>query len=192
MHPLKTARNAPRKKRKKNGCFFMVDPVPDIIFPKSYLCMNSNQIPAIKVRFFSVRMRSVKRKMEFKNRIFEHLNEGDFNATALDIFRFQYERNEIYRRYTDAIGLVPGKISHYSQIPFLPVSFFKTYPVVSGISLPEKIFLSSGTTSAVVSTGSTTGQLSLNNLGIGVVVEPVETTTPRSRHLVTDLSIYDE
>ena len=130
--------------------------------------------------------------MEFKNRIFEHFNKGDFNATTLDIFRFQFERNEIYRRYADAIGVAPEKIAHYSQIPFLPVSFFKTHPVVSGTSLPEKIFLSSGTTSAVVSTGSTTGQLSLNNLGIGMVVEPVETTTPRSRHLVTDLSIYDE
>jgi hypothetical protein len=101
--------------------------------------------------------------MEFKTRIFGPLNEGDFNATALDIFHFQYDRNEIYRRYADAIGVAPEKVTHFSQIPFLPVSFFKTHPVVSGISLPEKIFLSSGTT------------------GI-----------ERSHHRILDLSVYDE
>jgi Acyl-protein synthetase, LuxE len=101
--------------------------------------------------------------MEFRNRIFGHLNEGDFNAIALDIFRFQFERNEIFRRYADAIGADPGKVIHYSQVPFLPVSFFKTAPVVTGISLPEKIFFSSGTTG-----------------------------TERSRHNILDLSVYDE
>jgi hypothetical protein len=101
--------------------------------------------------------------MEFKNRIFGPLDEGDFNATALDIFHFQYDRNEIYRRYADAIGGAPQKVTHFSQIPFLPVSFFKTHPVVSGISLPEKIFLSSGTT------------------GI-----------ERSCHRILDLSVYNE
>ncbi len=101
--------------------------------------------------------------MEFKNRIFGDLNEGDFNATALDIFRFQFERNEIYKRYADAIGVAPEKVTHYSQIPFLPVSFFKTHPVVSEVSLPEKIFLSSGTTGM-----------------------------ERSRHNIPDLTVYDE
>jgi len=101
--------------------------------------------------------------MDFKNRIFGQLDEGDFNAAALDIFHFQYDRNEIYRKYADALEFAPGNMTHYSQIPFLPVSFFKTHPVVSGISLPEKSFLSSGTTSMI-----------------------------RSRHNILDLSVYDE
>jgi len=116
-----------------------------------------------KSTIFSVRIRPVKRKMEFKNRIFGPLNEGDFNATALDIFHFQYHRNEIFRRYADTLGNAPEEITHYSQIPFLPVSFYKTHPVVSGTSIPEKIFLSSGTTGM-----------------------------ERSRHRITDLSVYDE
>ena len=119
--------------------------------------------------------------MEFRNRIFGHLDEGDFNAAALDIFRFQYDRNEIYKKYTDALEIVPGNITHYSQIPFLPVLFFKTHPVVSGISLPEKSFVSSGTTS-IRSTSS----------GNIPVVELVETTPQRSRHNILDLSVYDE
>lgn len=101
--------------------------------------------------------------MEFRNRVFGHLDEGDFNVAALDIFHFQYDRNKIYKRYADALEIVPGNITHYSQIPFLPVSFFKTHPVISGISLPEKSFLSSGTTGM-----------------------------ERSRHDILDLSVYDE
>jgi hypothetical protein len=101
--------------------------------------------------------------MEFRNRIFGTLNDGDFNATALDIFRFQYSGNEIYRRYADALGVAPEKVIHYSQIPFLPVSFFKTHSVVSENSSPEKTFLSSGTTGM-----------------------------ERSRHSILDLSVYDE
>jgi hypothetical protein len=99
----------------------------------------------------------------FKKKVFGSLNEGDFNALAREIFHLQYGRNEIYRRYADALGVSPGSISHYSQVPFLPVSFFRTHEVVAGISLPEKIFLSSGTTGM-----------------------------ERSRHSILDLSVYDE
>jgi hypothetical protein len=101
--------------------------------------------------------------MEFKKRIFGYLDEGTFNLIALDIFQYQYSNNEIYRRYAEALKIDPETIVHYSQVPFLPVSFFKTYPVVSGSSVPERTFLSSGT--------------------IGM---------ERSRHYITDLSVYDE
>jgi phenylacetate-coenzyme A ligase PaaK-like adenylate-forming protein len=101
--------------------------------------------------------------MDFKKRIFGHLNDDAFNVIALDIFHFQYNKNEIYRRYSDFLEIVPGNITHYSQIPFLPVSFFKTHLVIAGISTPEKIFISSGTTGS-----------------------------ERSRHYITDLSVYDE
>jgi hypothetical protein len=60
------------------------------------------------------------------------------------------------------LRISPLEITHYSQIPFLPVEFFKTQTVISTTSLPEKTFLSSGT------------------------------THQRSHHLVSDLSIYDE
>ena len=112
--------------------------------------------------------------MDFKKRIFEPLEEGAFNALSLDIFNFQYKGNEIYRMYTDSIGVSPSNVTHYTKIPYLPVSFFKTHDVITGTAPPEKIFLSSGTTS----TGSVTA-----------VPEPVE---GKSRHLIADLSVYDE
>ncbi|MCX6247226.1 MAG: acyl transferase [Bacteroidetes bacterium] len=101
--------------------------------------------------------------MEFRKKIFRSLAEGEFNACALDLFSFQYDRNEIYRSYANAIGAAPGKVAHFSQIPFLPVSFFKTHRVVSGDSAVERTFLSSGTTGM-----------------------------ERSRHSITDLSVYNE
>ena len=84
--------------------------------------------------------------MEFKNIIFDNFNEDDFNALALKIFHFQYDQNKIYRLYSDALKVAPEKVNHYKQIPFLPVSFFKTHSVVSECASPEKKFLSSGTT----------------------------------------------
>jgi hypothetical protein len=101
--------------------------------------------------------------MKFKDRIFGQLDENAFNALALDIFNYQYKENNIYRRYVDSLKIVPQTLEHYSRVPFLPVSFFKTQSVVSGVSIPEKVFLSSGTTG-----------------------------TERSRHNILDLGVYDE
>jgi len=101
--------------------------------------------------------------MEFKNKIFGQLDETAFNVVALDIFHCQYLNNEIYTRYVDVLKIDPETITHYSQIPFLPVSFFKTHQVISGNSGPERSFLSSGTT----------GQ-------------------ERSHHYILDISVYDE
>jgi len=65
---------------------------------------------------------------------------------ALDIFRFQYDNNPVYRAYSDALGLRPGIVRTLTEIPFLPVSFFKTHPVRTLEFTPEAIFRSSGTT----------------------------------------------
>lgn len=101
--------------------------------------------------------------MEFKDRIFGQLDEDAFNTLALDIFHYQYQENYIFRLYVDSLNIIPQTLTHYSQVPFLPVSFFKTQSVVSGASTPEKVFLSSGTTG-----------------------------TERSRHKILDLTVYDE
>jgi hypothetical protein len=101
--------------------------------------------------------------MEFRKIIFDLKSEHDFDQAAQEVFGFQYERNEIYRKYADAVGRRPEKVSHYSQVPFLPVSFFRSHSVIRDDVRPEKIFLSSGTTGM-----------------------------KRSRHAVADLSVYRE
>lgn len=51
----------------------------------------------------------------------------------------------------DAIGVDAAHVSCVEDIPYLPVSFFKTHKVVSGEFEPELVFESSGTTGAATS-----------------------------------------
>jgi hypothetical protein len=52
----------------------------------------------------------------------------------------------VYKKYTDALHIIPETVTSIEKIPFLPVSFFKTHQVVTTIFEPEIIFESSGTT----------------------------------------------
>lgn len=74
------------------------------------------------------------------------VHTADFEELALEIFHFQYNNNSIYRQYTDALGIRPAQVSSLIQIPFLPIRFFKSHEVRTGLFEPEQIFESSGTT----------------------------------------------
>ncbi len=80
------------------------------------------------------------------NSVFAIDSEVAFNKVAVDVFRYQYESNKIYRKYTDYLNRNPQQVKHYTQIPFLPIEFFKTHQVVAGDFVPEAVFTSSGTT----------------------------------------------
>lgn len=82
---------------------------------------------------------------------------------ALKIFRFQYENNLVYQEFCDLLKTNPQKVKSLHQIPFLPIQFFKNHNVVSNSDPIETTFTSSGTTGSVT-----------------------------SKHLVTDVSIYEE
>ena len=75
----------------------------------------------------------------------------DIISPALDLFRFQYANNPLYRQYTDALGVDPPTVTSLEDIPFLPISFFKTRAVRTTDFIPEAIFSSSGTTGAITS-----------------------------------------
>jgi Acyl-protein synthetase, LuxE len=77
--------------------------------------------------------------------------EADFVLRALDVFRFQYAENALYRAFTNALGVKPEAVSRLTEIPFLPVSFFKTHAVRTRDFVPEIVFRSSGTTGVVTS-----------------------------------------
>ncbi len=82
----------------------------------------------------------------FKHSIFNLQSDIEFNEIARSLFRYQYKNNEIYRNFVDALGISESKVYHPEQIPFLPVSFFKTHKIISGNFSEEIIFESSGTT----------------------------------------------
>ena len=100
--------------------------------------------------------------MQWNHKIFG-VKEGNFDVLALDIFRFQSTDSPIYKAYLGALNINPLSINSIKQIPFLPISFFKSHAVQTTLFEPAAIFESSGTTGSI-----------------------------NSRHLVKDLSLYEE
>lgn len=96
--------------------------------------------------------------------IFSIYNEKQFEKIALKTFRFQYENNLVYREFCLFLNTNPQKVKSLEEIPFLPISFFKTHELITNnIKKPDEIFTSS----------KTTGTLA-------------------SKHFVSDISLYEE
>ena len=79
------------------------------------------------------------------NHVFREQSPEVFNANCLELFRFQYKNNTVYNQFVNLLHKNPEEIVHFSQIPFLPLNFFKTHKGISGRFSPEGIFSSSGT-----------------------------------------------
>lgn len=89
-------------------------------------------------------------------------SKTEFDALALEVFRFQVQQNKVYKEFVNLLKINPDSITQVEEIPFLPISFFKSHQVTSTSSC-EKVFKSSGT-------GNQT----------------------RSNHFVSSLSVYQE
>jgi hypothetical protein len=74
------------------------------------------------------------------------INKQNFEQYALTLFQYQFSANEIYRSFATAIGKEPATVGCLTDIPFLPISLFKTHEVVTGKFVPQLAFESSGTT----------------------------------------------
>ncbi|SFZ89588.1 Acyl-protein synthetase, LuxE [Flaviramulus basaltis] len=97
------------------------------------------------------------------NSIFSTKNQADFENLALQVFRFQFENNSVYRSFCDLLCKHPSDVKTIKDIPFLPIQFFKTHNILSSKETIKTTFTSSGTT------GSAT-----------------------SKHHITDLNIYKQ
>jgi phenylacetate-coenzyme A ligase PaaK-like adenylate-forming protein len=75
-----------------------------------------------------------------------------FNERAIELFGFQYRENFFYRSFADQFQASPSRVKTLTQIPFLPVSFFKSANLITGNYQPEIVFESSGTTGQVRAT----------------------------------------
>jgi hypothetical protein len=85
---------------------------------------------------------------DLEKRIFA-ASTDHFEDLALEIFQFQYQYNEVYHQFCNAIHIDPVDIVTLDQIPFLPIRFFKTHQITTTQFEPEIIFESSGTTQTV-------------------------------------------
>ena len=83
----------------------------------------------------------------WENKIFQ-ATFYSFHGMALEMFRFQYNHNALYRQFCDSLGVQPDSIKSILQIPFLPVQLFKSHEVKTTEFEEEVIFESSGTTNS--------------------------------------------
>jgi phenylacetate-coenzyme A ligase PaaK-like adenylate-forming protein len=79
------------------------------------------------------------------------VNDLTFEAEAIRVFNHQYVNTGVYRMFCDSLGLSPKNVNSISDIPFLPVEFFKTHRVLATGKSAQVIFESSGTTGSVPS-----------------------------------------
>ena len=82
------------------------------------------------------------------HQIFNISDDLDFKKHCLKIFNFQYNNNIVYREFCNLIYKNPTKINEVNEIPFLPISFFKTKKILSTNNY-EKVFYSSGTSKKI-------------------------------------------
>jgi len=93
--------------------------------------------------------------------IFNISSKEEFNDVSLQVFAHQYNQNLIYRRFCNLLGVSKSFVKEVSDIPFLPIAFFKKEKIISTNQKEQIIFTSSGTTGSIT-----------------------------SKHYVTDLEIY--
>jgi len=100
--------------------------------------------------------------LQWNHKVFG-VKEEDFEALALEVFRFQAENNPVYSNFLKVLKVEPAGINQVTGIPFLPVRFFKSHQIKTTQFIPQATFESSGTTGSV-----------------------------NSRHFVKDLLLYEE
>jgi len=94
--------------------------------------------------------------------LFNTPNFQKFELEAMKIFKYQATNNKIYGRFIDLLGIDFKQVDCLQKIPFLPIEFFKSHDILSTNNPIEQVFTSSGTTGMMP-----------------------------SRHLVTDLKVYE-
>jgi hypothetical protein len=102
-------------------------------------------------------------QMPTKQQIFSITDSQGFAQAALQIFHYQAQNCAVYSEFIGGLNVVPETVTNISQIPFLPIEFFKNHEVKSSNAEPQVTFTSSGTTGMIT-----------------------------SRHLVTDVSWYEQ
>lgn len=95
--------------------------------------------------------------------IFQINSKKEFEKITLKVFRHQYDNNLVYQQFCNFLKKDKTNVKSLTEIPFLPIQFFKSHNILSTDESIQQTFTSSGTTG-------------------------IQT----SKHLVTDVSWYEE
>lgn len=71
-----------------------------------------------------------------------------FEDLAFSVFQYQYSNNKLFKKWCDFLHSNPNQITSLEKIPFLPISFFKSFEIKSTLSSTTHLFRSSGTTTS--------------------------------------------
>lgn len=86
------------------------------------------------------------RRMHFSEEdIFKIKSDEEFQSLALEMYRFHYENNPVYRTFSASLKRNSGNVDTLEKIPFLPVEFFKEHKIYAAPGEPEMVFTSTGT-----------------------------------------------
>ncbi len=97
------------------------------------------------------------------DKIFKINNTESFENIVLEVFRYQASACNIYASFLEHLNVNAAKVQIITEIPFLPIEFFKSQKIYAHHAPHKQIFTSSSTT------------------GTGI-----------SSHLVADLGIYEQ
>jgi len=83
------------------------------------------------------------------NKIFS-TGGSDIDDLIQSVYLFQYQQNPVFKQWCDTLNfkfqILDFKLT---DIPFLPISFFKTHAIQTTLFQPQQIFESSGTTNTI-------------------------------------------
>lgn len=86
----------------------------------------------------------------FVNKIFE-VENANFEGAAMQVFAYQEQENKVYKDWCNHLHTDKREVTEITQIPFLPISFFKTHKIICGNDPCDVLFESSGTTQSIKS-----------------------------------------
>ncbi|AEI48947.1 LuxE/PaaK family acyltransferase [Runella slithyformis] len=76
----------------------------------------------------------------------KNVTSDTFEDAALAVFRWQAASNFIYREYLTHLNCHPESVQSLTQVPFMPIGFFKKHIVLTESPVVRTVFESSGTT----------------------------------------------
>ena len=85
-------------------------------------------------------------KIDLREDIFRIKNQTDFQIKALEVFKYQFDKNSVYHNFTSVLGKRRYTVKTLNGIPFLPVEFFRNHKILTGNLPVEMTFESSRTT----------------------------------------------
>ena len=89
-------------------------------------------------------------RLELKKKVLA-MHETDFESIALEMFRYTWMYNPLYRQYVNLLQVDIQTVKSITDIPFLPIELFKSHRVLTGDAPVLFDFESSGTTGQIPS-----------------------------------------